>query len=376
MKKNALYGKYHDRRYGKSQATAEWFTSYITLSGSFGQKNCSPGHYPIYTGHNRCCWVCIRCENEHFKKKEGQHECTKCDEKTSLTNKNHTICIPFKYEYYQIVGKYTNIAFIFAIVRVLYTTIISLVFVKDRKTPVVKSSKYPLSLIQIIFHAMQSFQLLISTLKQTQMVCIFNAVTTGSIIKLVILVHLVKTNQLLTVFQSTNRIKRKYFAKASEVAVPGVFIAANSLLNVIHLVGTTFKFGILEKKTEHLRLKFCRMTSFFYFDSIAIILVSVTCSIKAFSGRRLPSSYNEMKFIFLATFTLPVQMSLSVILHANFQNEGIVIFVDSLMVFFASLSVLTITYGYKVYVILFRKNKNTTAAFKCKLFKYHEFKRS
>ena len=359
-KKNALYRKYRDGRYGKSQATVEWFTSNITLSGIFCQKNCSPRDYPIYTGHRSCCWVCIRCENEHFKKAEGQDECTKCDEKTSLTNKNRTICIPFTYEYYQIVGKYTNVTFIFAIVGGLYTTIILLVFVKDQKTPVVKSSNYPLPLIQIIFHAMQSFQLLISTLKQTQMVCIFNAVTTGSIIKLVILIHLVKTNQLLTVFQSTNRIIRKYFAKASEVAVPGVLIAANSLLNVIHLVGTTFKFGILEKKTEHLRLKCYRMTSFFYFDSIAIMLVSVTCSIKAFSGRRLPSSYNEMKFIFLATFTLAVQMSLSLILYANFQNELIVIFVDLLMVFFASLSVLTITYGYKVYIILFRKNKNTT----------------
>ena len=116
------------------------------------------------------------------------------------------------------------------------------------------------------------------------------------------------------------------------------------------------------------------MTSFFYIDLVTIILVSGTCPLKAFSCRRLPSSYNEMKFIFLATFTLAIQMSASLILHANFQNEGIVIFVDSLMVFFASLSVLTTTYGYKVYIVLFRRNKNTTAAFKCKLFKYHEFK--
>ena len=75
---------------------------------------------------------------------------------------------------------------------------------------------------------MESLQLLISTLKQTQMVCIVNAVTTGSIVKLVILIHLVKTNQLLPVFQSTKRIKRKYLAKANEVAVPGNFIAANT----------------------------------------------------------------------------------------------------------------------------------------------------
>ena len=371
-----LYGKYQDRRYGRSRATAEWLTSNITLTDTFCQRNCSPGYYPIYTGRSRCYWVCMFCENKYFKKTEGQSKCTKCDEKTSLTNKNRTICIPFTYDFYQIVGKYTNVAFIFAITGFLYATITLLVFVKYRKTPVVKSSNFPLSLIQIIFHAMQSLQLLISTLKQTEMVCIFNGVTTGSIIKLIILVHLVKTNQLLTVFQSTKRIKRKYFAKANEVAVPGIFIAANTLLNTIHLVNTTFKFGVFEKKTEHLRLKYCRMTSFFYIDSATIILVSAACSIKAFSGRRLPSTYNEMKFIFLATFTLAIQMPLSLILHANFQNVGIVIFVDSLMVFFSSLSVLTITYGYKVYIILFCKAKNTTATFKCKLFKYHEFKRS
>ena len=112
------------------------------------------------------------------------------------------------------------------------------------------------------------------------------------------------------------------------------------------------------------------MTSFFYIAVITVIFVSVICSIKAFSGRRLPSNYNEMKFIFLGTFTLTIQMLLSLVLHANFQNEGIVIFVESLMIFFASFSVLTITYGYKVYIILFRKNKNTFAAFKNKLFHY------
>ena len=134
---------------------------------------------------------------------------------------------------------------------------------------------------------MQSLQLLISTLKQTHMVCIFNAVTTGNITKLVTFIHLVKTNQHLTVFQATKRIKRMYFAKASKVAVPAVFITANTcaksvqtrsffwsvfssiqskygkiqtrkylesfhavntLLNIINLVGKTFNFGVFEKK--------------------------------------------------------------------------------------------------------------------------------
>ena len=367
--KTVRYGKYRDRN---PQATVKWFTSNIKLGFSFCQKNCRPGYYPIYTGHNRCCWVCKFCENKYFKTAEGQDECLKCDEKNSLTNENRTMCIPFTYHFFQIEGNKTNIVFILATIGSLYSTMILFVFVKNRKTPVVKSSNFPLSLIQIIFHAMQSLQLLISALKQTQMVCIFNAVTTGSIIKLIIAIHFVKTNQLLTVFQSTKRIKRKHFVKASEVVVPGAFVVANTLLDIIHLVHSTFEFGIYEKKAEHLRLRYCQMTSFFYIDVITVIFFSVICSIKAFSGRRLPSNYNEMRFIFLGTFTLIIQMLLSLILHANFQNEGTVIFVDSLVVFFASFSVLTITYGYKVYIVLFCKNKNTTAAFKTKLFRLYD----
>ena len=280
------------------------------------------------------------------------------------------MCIPFAYQYYQIEGNNTNIVFIFATIGSLYSTMILFVFAKYRKTPVVKSSNFPLSMIQIIFHAMQSFQLLISTLTQTQIVCIYNAVTSGSTIKLIIAMHFVKANKLLTIFHSTKRTKRKCFVKASEVVVPGVFVVANTLLDVIHLVYSTFEFGIFEKKAEHLRLRYCQMTSFFYIDVITIIFVPVICSIKAFNDRQLPSNYNEMKIIFPGTFTLTIQMLLSLILHANFQNEGTVIFVDSLMVFFASFSVLTVTYGYKVYIILFRKNKNTTTAFKSKLFDY------
>ena len=165
--KTARYGKYSER---KGQVSVKWLTNNIKLGFSFRQKNCRPGYYPIYTDHNRYCWMCMFCKIKYFKTAEGQDGCAKCDEKTSLTNKNRTMCIPFTYQYYQIEGNNKNIVFIFAAIGSLYSTFILFVFAKYRKTPVVKSSNFPLSLIQIISHAMQSFQLLISTLKQTQIV--------------------------------------------------------------------------------------------------------------------------------------------------------------------------------------------------------------
>ena len=117
-------------------------------------------------------------------------------------------------------GKKLKYCLFFAVIGSLHSTIILFVFARYRKTPVVKTSNFPLPLTQIIFHAMQSFQVLISTLKQTQIVCAFNAVTTGIIIKLVTAIHFVKTNQLLTIFQSTKIIRCKHFIKVSEVVIP------------------------------------------------------------------------------------------------------------------------------------------------------------
>ena len=67
-------------------------------------------------------------------------------------------------------------------------------------------------------------------------------------------------------------------------------------------------------------------------------------------------------------FTLSIQLALSLILHANFQHEGIVILIDFVLLQFASLSVLSITYGYRIYIILFQRHKNSTEVFRAKLF--------
>ena len=67
-------------------------------------------------------------------------------------------------------------------------------------------------------------------------------------------------------------------------------------------------------------------------------------------------------------FTLSIQLELSRILHANFQHEEIVILIDSVLLQFASLSVLSITYGYRIYIILFQRHKNSTEVFRAKFF--------
>ena len=237
-----------------------------------------------------------------------------------------------------------------------------------RNTPVVKSSNVPLTFTQIVLHVSQSCQILLTLMKQNRTVCLLHSVTSGNALKLIIAIWMIKTNQILSVFRATSKVKRKYIVKLSEIAVPIIFITCNILMNVAILTQSSFQFGIYEITSAFVRLKYCKMSSYFYIDSTAVIFLSIICSIKAFHGRHLPSNYNEMKYIFLSMFTLSVQLALSLILHANFQREGIVMLVDSILLQFSCLSVLSITYGYRVYIILFQRHKNTTAVFRAKLF--------
>ena len=174
---------------------------------------------------------------------------------------------------------------------------------------------------------------------------------------------MVKINQIISVFRATNKVKRRHFVKPSEIIVPGVFIACIILMNVGIMTQCSFQFGVYEITSAVWRLKYCKMSFF-----LALICLSIICSIKAFHGRHLASNYNEMKYIFLSMFTLSIQLALSIILHANFQHEGIAILIDSVLLHFASLSVLSITYGYKINIVLFQRHKNSTDVFRAKLF--------
>ena len=232
----------------------------------------------------------------------------------------------------------------------LYSLSFLIIFVRYRNTPVVKSSNIPLTFTQIVLHFGQSCQLRLTLMKQSRTVCLLHSVTSGNALKLIIAIWMIKTNQILSIFWATSKVKRKHFIKLGDIAVPSIFITCNVLMSVTILTQSSFQFGIYEIRSAVVRLHYCKMSIYFYIDSTAVIFLSIICSIKAFQGRHLPSNYNEMKYIFLSMFTLSIQLALSLILHTNFQREGIVILIDSILLQFAGLSVLSITYGYRIYI--------------------------
>ena len=94
--------------------------------------------------------------------------------------------------------------------------------------------------------------------------------------------------------------------------------------------------------------------------------------VAAFVARKLPNNFNETSYIFLGMFTTIVLLLLIIPLDASWISDARVVFADSLIIFFINFITLTRTYGYKIYILLFCKDKNRKGLFQRQTFEMIE----
>ena len=344
-----------------------WHTNITLNLSTFCDVVCMPGHYPIYI-IGKCCWKCISCDADTVKKAVGLQVCSKCDKSISMANKNQTECLHYKYDFFTPSKTKVDMVLVLSLSGFLYTVFFLSVFAIYRDTPVVKASNFLLSVIQLSIHAMLNMHIFISILPQVKIICIGNVIVGGYLLKLVIGIYIIKTNQLLSVFKSKTMLRRTVFLKLREMLIPGMFLTANSFLTLILFEEFNVTYGILKGKNGLVRYKYCNVSFQFYIDILSVISMSVICSIQAFRSRHLPANYNEAKYVTVAMFTSTIFLILSIPLDASLRSKGISILVDSYVIYCTNVAVLSITYGYKIFIILFQKEKNISKYFHEKTF--------
>lgn len=344
-----------------------WHTNITLNLSTFCDVVCMPGHYPIYI-IGKCCWKCISCDADTVKKAVGLQVCSKCDKSISMANKNQTECLHYKYDFFTPSKTKVDMVLVLSLSGFLYTVFFLSVFAIYRDTPVVKASNFLLSVIQLSIHAMLNMHIFISILPQVKIICIGNVIVGGYLLKLVIGIYIIKTNQLLSVFKSKTVLRRTVFLKLREMLIPGMFLTANSFLTLILFEEFNVIYGILKGKNGLVRYKYCNVSFQFYIDILSVISMSVICSIQAFRSRHLPANYNEAKYVTVAMFTSTIFLILSIPLDASLRSKGISILVDSYVIYCTNVAVLSITYGYKIFIILFQKEKNISKYFQEKTF--------
>lgn len=356
----------HEKKYNRSEIS-QWKCDKCKhlsdLEPVCTTKSCPTSYYPVYLSQ-RCCWKCQLCLPGFVKPHKGQQQCTRCPSET-LTNQNQTKCVPFEYKYFKANKLQMIVATILSFLGCIYTVTYLGIFIWFRNTPMVKASNLKLSIFQMLLHLFLSIHINITLLQQERVVCFIHSIMGYYLLKLIMSVYIIKTNQLLTIFQTDVRIDKTVCLTMKEIFFPLIYLAVNIFVAIIVLVAyKRDEYGLRQAENTMEKHIYCKMEAYFYVDLTLVLALSVVCSIQSFLARKLPTNYNETYYIFLAMFTTTILLLLSIPLHASYSKNGQQVFVNSCMIYTANISLITIAYGYKIYIMLFQKHLNTKEAFK------------
>ena len=325
-------------------------------------RNCSAGFFPVYISRD-CCWICQLCCPGFVKKNKGQHGCSKCPT-DSIPNENRTKCSKIQYQHFIISDFQQLTAIVLSSIGIVYTLCLLAVFLFYKNTPIVKFSNLTLSVSQLLLHLIMSFHLGMTIFEQKKWICFTHSISGSYLLRFIMAIYIVKTNQLLKIFKSSAKIERNIGSALKEASFSMVYIWANGFITVIYLaLYHKYEYGLYQAKDPLLRYNYCNMASYFYIDTSLVIILSMICSVQAFLARKLPSNFNETYYIFLGMFTTTILLVLSIPLNGSFDYNGQKIFINSLVIYFANIALISIVYGYKIHIILFQKYRNTREAF-------------
>ena len=247
----------------------------------------------------------------------------------------------------------------------IYASIYIGIFIWFCNTPMVKSSNLKLCFFQMLLHLSLSVHIAITLLEQERAVCFIHSIMGYYLLKVIMSIYIIKTNQLLTIFQADTRIDKSICLTVKEIFFPAMYLVVNIFITITVLaVYQESEHGLLQTTKSVEKYNYCKMTVYFYIDLTLVLILSIACSIQSFLARKLPTNYNETYYIFLGMFTTTILLMLSIPLDASYNKDGQKVFVNSCIIFSANISLLTIAYGYKIYIMLFQKHRNKKEAFK------------
>ena len=331
-------------------------------------KTCRAGKTNVsFNLKKPCCWTCVRCPGNKIKPSKGNFECQECPPDT-IPNKDRTQCIrrmnlDIKY------NDYAGIIILFtSTVSIVINLIILIIFIVKRHTPLVRSSGFKLSVMQLICHLLFFLASFFTMLEFTNRTCILLPSVYFFLDTIIIAITITKVSRLVRIFNRRRRFTRTEIIKLKRIEIAFILICAIVNITIYMILHVIFKPEVAHviRKTEELYVTFhmCYNTSTIFVANIVYLLfLEIICVMQCFRGRNIPGKYNEAKYICFATFLSTLTVCMSVILRDGINSYKISILLQTLMATLGSLSVMLSLFGYKIYIIIFQPLKNSKEAF-------------
>lgn len=332
------------------------------LRKSICQEACPPGQWQ--TEKVGCCWQCIDCSTDEISGKYSSRQCTKCPE-DYIPNNSHTKClkVPLFHISYSHPFGYSFISI--SCVGLLTTLCVCAIFVRFNKSPVVKAANRELSYMLLFCICMCYFAPFIYLAEPSNIGCILVQVWFYIFYTTCIAILAAKTNKIVVLFQE--RVPRHQYASGLPKYRHVLFVIFAILVELVIIViwvAVDPPRPYINKTNREEYIHTCKPSARVagkvcsYFLMSILIMASLLCCYAAYKARKLPDNFNEGKFIVFSLYILIISWLTFYPVFLNIQDIYTAVVLCATTVVSAS-GILLCMFWPKVYIILFRPEKNT-----------------
>lgn len=307
-------------------------------------------------GKESCCWTCQLCNGNHYLVNDSV--CALCPLGSTPTP-NGRACVKIDIGYFGKDWKFSFPAAGFAGVGVLTTLFVISVLIKFDKTPLVKACGRELSHMLLVGILMAFSVTFVAVLKPSDATCIARFFGNGVCFSICYASLFIKTNRISRIFNRKNLAKRPILILPFSQLVLVVAVVSVQVLLLLMLAFLRTPSAQLfypEISTVYLDCSTSKLD--FGLSQVYNFILILMCTVYAFKTRKIPSNFNEAKYIAFAMYSSCVVWLAFLAVYymeEKYDHRPLILSASVSLIAFVLLGCL---YGPKVYIILFRPHRN------------------
>ena len=307
-------------------------------------------------GRKSCCWSCQACDGNSYLLNDSF--CAQCPLGYWPAPAGRK-CAQIEVVYFGVDWKFSLPAIGLAALGALTTAFVIAVLIKYQSTPLVKACGRELSYLLLIGILLAFAMTFVTAVKPRNVTCIARFFGNGVVFTICYASLFIKANRISRIFNRKNLARRPMLILPRTqlglvVAVVSVQLLLLLMLTLLHtpraqVFHPDISRSYLDCSTSDLDFGLSQVYNF--------ILICV-CTAYAFKTRKIPSNFNEAKYIAFAMYSSCIVWLAFLAVYYMEKEHGrkpLVLCVSVSLIAFVLLGCL---YGPKVYVILFRPHRN------------------